>query len=56
VSSTVSATEVERPRATSGERRREQLTYWAYRLGERVITLPRWLVLPRPRPPATRPE
>jgi KDO2-lipid IV(A) lauroyltransferase len=47
VSSTVSATEVERPRATSGERRREQLTYWAYRLGERVINfLPRWLVLP----------
>jgi KDO2-lipid IV(A) lauroyltransferase len=46
VSSTVSATEVERPRATSGERRREQLTYWAYRLGERVINfLPRWLVL-----------
>lgn len=47
MSSTVSATEVERPRATSGERRREQLTYWAYRLGERVINfLPRWLVLP----------
>jgi KDO2-lipid IV(A) lauroyltransferase len=47
VSSTVGATEVERPRATSGERRREQLTYWAYRLGERVINfLPRWLVLP----------
>jgi KDO2-lipid IV(A) lauroyltransferase len=47
VSSTVSATEVERPRATSGERRREQLTYWGYRLGERVINfLPRWLVLP----------
>jgi KDO2-lipid IV(A) lauroyltransferase len=47
VSTTVSATEVERPRATSGERRREQLTYWAYRLGERVINfLPRWLVLP----------
>jgi KDO2-lipid IV(A) lauroyltransferase len=47
VSSTLSATEVERPRATSGERRREQLTYWAYRLGERVINfLPRWLVLP----------
>jgi KDO2-lipid IV(A) lauroyltransferase len=46
VSTTVSATEVERPRATSGERRREQLTYWAYRLGERVINfLPRWLVL-----------
>ena len=45
--STVSATEVERPRATSGERRREQLTYWAYRVGERVINfLPRWLVLP----------
>ena len=47
MSSTVSATEVERPRATSGERRREQLTYWAYRLAERVINfLPRWLVLP----------
>jgi lauroyl/myristoyl acyltransferase len=47
VSTTTSATEVERPRATSGERRREQLTYWAYRLGERVISLlPRWLVLP----------
>jgi KDO2-lipid IV(A) lauroyltransferase len=47
VSSTVSATEVERLRATSGERRREQLTYWGYRLGERVINfLPRWLVLP----------
>lgn len=47
MSSTVSATEVERPRATSGERRREQLTYWAYRLGERIINLlPRWLVLP----------
>lgn len=47
MSSTVSATDVERPRATSGERRREQLTYWAYRLGERVINfLPRWLVLP----------
>lgn len=47
MSTTVSATEVERPRATPGERRREQLTYWAYRLGERVINfLPRWLVLP----------
>jgi phosphatidylinositol dimannoside acyltransferase len=47
VSSTTSATEVERPRAGSGERRREQLTYWAYRFGERVINLlPRWLVLP----------
>ena len=47
MSTTVSATEVERPRATSGERRREQLTYWAYRLGERIINfLPRWLVLP----------
>jgi KDO2-lipid IV(A) lauroyltransferase len=45
--STASATEVERPRTASGERRREQLTYWAYRLGERVINfLPRWLVLP----------
>lgn len=31
----------------AGERRREQLTYWAYRLGERIINLlPRWLVLP----------
>lgn len=47
MSSTASATQVERPRATAGERRREQLTYWAYRLGERVINfLPRWLVLP----------
>ena len=53
MSSTVSATEVERPRsverprATAGERRREQLTYWAYLLGERVINLlPRWVVLP----------
>ena len=47
MSTTVSATEVERPRATPSERRREQLTYWAYRLGERVINfLPRWLVLP----------
>jgi len=47
VSTTTSATEVERPRDASGERRREQLTYWAYRLGERVINfLPRWLVLP----------
>jgi len=47
VSTTTSASEVERPRAASGERRREQLTYWAYRLGERGIHfLPRWLVLP----------
>jgi KDO2-lipid IV(A) lauroyltransferase len=48
VSTTASASDVERPRdATSRERRREQLTYWAYRLGERVINLlPRWLVLP----------
>ena len=47
MSSTASATQIERPRATAGERRREQLTYWAYRLGERVINfLPRWLVLP----------
>lgn len=39
---------MERPRdGSSGERRREQLTYWAYRLGERVIgLLPRRLVLP----------
>ncbi|MGZ6256621.1 MAG: lysophospholipid acyltransferase family protein [Candidatus Limnocylindria bacterium] len=47
MSSTSSATGIERPRAGSGERRREQLTYWAYRFGERVINvLPRWLVLP----------
>ena len=47
MSSTASATEVERPQAAGGERRREQLTYWGYRLGERVINfLPRWLVLP----------
>jgi phosphatidylinositol dimannoside acyltransferase len=48
VSSTASATEVERmPRAAAGERRREALTYLAYLLGERVINfLPRWLVLP----------
>jgi lauroyl/myristoyl acyltransferase len=47
VSSTASATEVERPQSAGGERRREQLTYWGYRLGERVINfLPRWLVLP----------
>lgn len=48
MSTTASASHVERPRdATPGERRREQLTYWAYRLGERVINLlPRWLVLP----------
>ena len=48
MSSTASATEVERPpRAAAGERRREALTYWAYLLGERVINfLPRWLVLP----------
>jgi lauroyl/myristoyl acyltransferase len=48
VSTTASASDVERSGdATSGERRREQLTYWAYRVGERVINLlPRWLVLP----------
>ena len=47
MSSTASATEIERPPAAGGERRREQLTYWGYRLGERVINfLPRWLVLP----------
>ncbi len=48
MSTTASASDVERPReASSEERRREQLTYWAYRLGERVINLlPRWLVLP----------
>ena len=45
---TASATNVERTgEASSAERRREQLTYWAYRLGERVISLlPRSLVLP----------
>jgi len=32
---------------SSGERKRELLTYWAYRAGEAVINaLPRWLVLP----------
>jgi KDO2-lipid IV(A) lauroyltransferase len=48
VSTTASASDIERPRASSsGERRREQLTYWAYRAGERIINLlPRWLVLP----------
>jgi lauroyl/myristoyl acyltransferase len=47
VSSTADATEIGRARETSGERRREQLTYWAYRLGERVINLlPRSVVLP----------
>jgi KDO2-lipid IV(A) lauroyltransferase len=47
VSSTASATEVKRAPAAAGERRREALTYWAYRLGERIINLlPRWLVLP----------
>jgi lauroyl/myristoyl acyltransferase len=47
VASTTSATQVERPRLGAGERRREKLTYWAYRLGELVINfLPRWLVLP----------
>jgi lauroyl/myristoyl acyltransferase len=47
VSSTANATEIGRERETSGERRREQLTYWAYRLGERVINLlPRSVVLP----------
>ncbi len=47
MTTTATATEVERPRGGAGERRREQLTYWAYRLGERVINLlPRWLVLP----------
>jgi KDO2-lipid IV(A) lauroyltransferase len=47
VSLTTGATTVERSSQTSGERRREQLTYWAYRLGEGVINLlPRWLVLP----------
>jgi KDO2-lipid IV(A) lauroyltransferase len=48
VSTQASATNVEQPgAATSAERGREQLTYWAYRLGERVISLlPRWLVLP----------
>jgi lauroyl/myristoyl acyltransferase len=48
VSTTASAADVERPRdASSGERRREQLIYWAYRVGERIINLlPRWVVLP----------
>jgi lauroyl/myristoyl acyltransferase len=48
VSTTASASDIERPGdASSGERRREQLTYWAYRIVERVINLlPRWLVLP----------
>jgi KDO2-lipid IV(A) lauroyltransferase len=48
VSTTASTSDAERPRdASTGERRREQLTYWAYRAGERVINLlPRWLVLP----------
>ena len=48
MSTQASATNLEGPgAATSAERRREQLTYWAYRLGERVISLlPRWLVLP----------
>lgn len=48
MSTTASAPEIERPRdASSGERTREQLTYWAYRVGERVINLlPRSLVLP----------
>jgi len=48
VSTTASAPDVERSGDTSsGERRREQLTYWAYRVGERAINLlPRWLVLP----------
>lgn len=48
MSTTASTSDAERPRdASTGERRREQLTYWAYRVGERVINLlPRWLVLP----------
>lgn len=47
MSSTASATEVKRAPAAAGERRREALIYWAYRLGERIINLlPRWLVLP----------
>jgi len=48
VSTAATAPEVERARgATDGERRREQLTYWGYRLGEQVINLlPRGLVLP----------
>ncbi|MDP9467338.1 MAG: lysophospholipid acyltransferase family protein [Chloroflexota bacterium] len=48
MSTAASASEIEQPRdASSGERRREQLTYWAYRVGERVINLlPRWVVLP----------
>ena len=48
MSTTANASDIERARdASSGERRREQLTYWAYRVGERIINLlPRWLVLP----------
>ncbi len=48
MSTTASAPDVERSGdASSGERRREQLIYWAYRIGERGINLlPRWLVLP----------
>jgi lauroyl/myristoyl acyltransferase len=48
VSTTASVSDIERPGdASAGERRREQLTYWAYRIVERVINLlPRWLVLP----------
>ncbi|MEO8251912.1 MAG: lysophospholipid acyltransferase family protein [Chloroflexota bacterium] len=48
MSTAARASNLERPGAASaGERRREQLIYWAYRLGERVISwLPRWLVLP----------
>jgi lauroyl/myristoyl acyltransferase len=47
VSSTAGTSEIGGTRETSGERRREQLTYWAYRLGERVINLlPRSVVLP----------
>lgn len=48
MSTTANATDVGHPGdASAGERRREQLIYWAYRLGERLINLlPRWLVLP----------
>ncbi|MEP6808412.1 MAG: lysophospholipid acyltransferase family protein [Chloroflexota bacterium] len=48
MSTAARASNLERPGAASaGEPRREQLIYWAYRLGERVISwLPRWLVLP----------
>ena len=48
MSTAATAPDVERARdETDSERRREQLTYWGYRLGERIINLlPRGLVLP----------